>query len=104
MTTGKEYITQVKQLHKIFPEVHIFKPYKKNLESINKVHLTTPFDLETGRLNKGEHAGKTLDEIYELDPAYILRLVYYVSHLWDPLHQLHYLKWTLEIRERTIIE
>lgn len=99
MLTKVERFKQIQELSKLFPEANILKPSKNYIARCRSNQLT-PFDLDTGKLTSGDYKGKTLDEIFEIDPAYIFRMSYYLSNHWEPLHQLHFIKWTLELRNK----
>ena len=98
MMTIEERYKQEKELVKLFPEVSTI------ISGINhaiKVHpiLITPFNLEDGTINYGDYSGKTLDEIHQLDPMYIMKFAFYHSTVWEPLHKLFFLQWVEAVRK-----
>lgn len=100
MLEQKDYIQQLFQLGKMFPEDSVLQKTRKHIVKKGLEGLSQPFDLETGVLTGGEFSGKTLDEVYQIDPFYIIRMVYYNSMTWDPLHKLFFVRWTSDNRKK----
>lgn len=100
MLEQKDYIQQLFQLNEMFPEESILQRTRKHIVNKGKKGLAQPFDLETGVLVAGDFSGKTLDEVYQIDPFYLIRMVYYNSMIWDPLHKLFFIRWTSDNRKK----
>lgn len=98
MIDQKEYLQQLFQLGKMFPEDSVLQKTRKHIKDVKREGLARPFDLETGVFIAGDFSGKTLDEVYKIDPFYIIRMVYYNSMVWDPLHKLFFVRWTSDNR------
>lgn len=78
----------------MFPGESILQHTRNSIVKSKKEKLAQPFDLETGVFVVGDYSGMSLDEVYEKDPMYIVRLAYYNSMAWDPLHKLHFVRWS----------
>lgn len=89
-----------RQLNKMFPECNINIPSTKYVVNKNKWYHFRPFNLETGEMAYGDYKGKTLDQVFKENPAYIMRMTYYAAFHWEPLHKLHFIKWTKELDTR----
>ena len=98
--TKKERSKQHQDLIAMFPEIHIAQPSHQWIKKKGAWSNYIPFDLETGRLAYGDYKGKTLDEVLDINPAYIIRMTYYSAFCWEPLHKLHFIKWTKELDTR----
>jgi hypothetical protein len=81
----------------LFPDIST--TYRSNTypERFPETPYITPFDLQTGVLTAGVHAGKTLDDVFRLDPGYVMRFVYYWHAVWSRDHQAAFIYWTRNI-------
>jgi hypothetical protein len=78
----------------IFPDITITKRGPKFLEKYPESPYVHPFNIETGELLAGDYKGKTLDEVFDQDPGYLLRMSYYWSSIWSVDHKAAFLHWT----------
>jgi hypothetical protein len=56
------------------------------------------FDSE-GVLLYGVYTGKTLDEVYQLDPLYLMRLIFYKKYKWHPQDRVMFEMWMNMLRD-----
>lgn len=64
-----------------------------------KVNKIDPFNPVTGVLTIGDYKGKSFDEVFEIDPGYILRMVMYHGLKWKPELRQSFDYWTRIITE-----